>query len=323
MYTETTELTYSHQDLGPLNEFGLMCLFGSMHSKALVQGRAESVEGIRDAHGRRLYPAYFHTHLVVPETCPLSGFAAWRPVQLGVDVQRFGKCYLESRYVLKPGGVPAPAPGDFVPGTYPTMHGHNLFIVDVTEDAAVARQLAVPDPVRVAALQPVAAKPAAIQRAKEVARERTLGRRGSYPLTAPESIAYPVVPGRDVAAGHAMIFARFCQVMDYAEHVFLAEHLAVAGGLEALATAQLLEREIFYFNNAAAGDTLEVGIRAAVSGGGDGGPAWIETEYQVLRRADLALVAVAYAKKKVAGGAGTRSFAALAARSSQRPTADA
>lgn len=48
MYSETTELTYNHQDLGTLNEFGLMCLFGNMHSKALVQGLGITVEDIKD-----------------------------------------------------------------------------------------------------------------------------------------------------------------------------------------------------------------------------------------------------------------------------------
>src|SRR6478735_1570990 len=86
MYSETTELTYSHQDLGALNEFGLMCLFGNMHSKALVRGLGITVEDIRDHHGRQLYPAYFHTHLRIPESCPLSQFKAWRKVQTGVEV---------------------------------------------------------------------------------------------------------------------------------------------------------------------------------------------------------------------------------------------
>ncbi len=317
MYTETTELTYSHQDLGPLNEFGLMGLFGSMHSKALVRGLETTVEDIRDHHGRRLYPAYFHTHLQVPAACPLSRFAAWSRVQLGVDVKRFGKCYLDSSYVIKPAGEPAPAPEDLGAGVYPTMHGNNLFIVDVTEDASVARQLAVPASSCVAALEPVAEKPLAIQLAKDVSRDRVIRQPDAYPLAARESIAYRVTPGRDVAHGHAMIFARFCQVMDYAEHVFLTDHLELDLGDAELAEYQLVEREIFYFNNAYSGDIIDIGVRARLTEEGDGGrrSPGVETVYQLFRRSNLELLAVGCAKKKLAGARAVQAFAARASMS--------
>jgi probable biosynthetic protein (TIGR04098 family) len=324
MYTETTELTYSHQDLGPLNEFGLMGLFGSMHSKALVRGLESTVEDIKDHHGRRLYPAYFHTHLQVPATCPLSRFAAWNRVQLGIDVKRFGKCYLDSSYVIKPATEAAPALADLAAGRYPTMRGNNLFIVDVTEDASVARQLAVPAAACVATLDPVAEKPAAIQRAKDVSRERVIRPRGTYPLGARESIAYRVMPGRDVANGHAMIFARFCQVMDYAEHVFLTDHLELALGDAELADYQLIEREIFYFNNAYAGDIIDIGVRARLTEAGDGSrsSAFVETEYQLFRRSNLELLAVGCAKKRLASDRTAQAFATLASWSGPAVTAN-
>lgn len=302
MYSETTELTYSHQDLGALNEFGLMCLFGNMHSKALVQGLGITVEDIKDHHGRQLYPAYFHTHLRVPESCPLSQFRAWRNVRTGVDLKRFGKCYLDSSYVIKPGGDSAPTTQDFASGIYPTMHGNNLFIVDVSEDSSVARQLAVPESASVVPLEPVGEKPAAIQGAKEVSRDRAIRKGVDYPWVARESIAYAVIPGRDVAVGHAMIFARFCQVMDYAEYIFLTDHSEPALREIELAEYQLLEREIYYFNNAYAGDTIDVAVKARVSEGtgGAGCRTFIETEYQLFRRSNLDLLAVAYAKKRSA-----------------------
>jgi probable biosynthetic protein (TIGR04098 family) len=317
MYSETTELTYSHQDLGPLNEFGLMCLFGSMHSKALVQGLATTVDDIQDHHGRRLYPAYFHTHLRVPASCPLSNFGAWQKVQLAVEVKRFGKCYLDSSYVIRPAGVAAPSVADFTAAQFPTMHGNNLFIVDVSEDASVARQLAVPEPGSVTRLESVAEKPAAIQGAREVGRDRVLRPGREYPLAARESIGYAVVPGRDVAPGHAMIFARFAQVMDFAEHVFLTEQLDVALNDADLAQQHLHEREIYYFGNAYAGDTIDLAVKGAVAVE-DGGVArrmWFETEYQLIRRSNLDLLAVGYAKKEVGGAEAQRAFAALAASS--------
>ncbi len=315
MYSETTELTYSHQDLGPLNEFGLMGLFGNMHSKALVQGLATTVEQIADHHGRRLYPAYFHTHLRIPESCPLSRFTAWKKVQLGIEVKRFGKCYLDSSYVIKPGIDAAPEPKDFGSDAYPTMHGNNLFIVDVSEDSSVARQLAVPESACIVALESVGEKPAAIQGAKDASRDRVLRKGRNYPLVSRESIAYTVVPGRDVAVGHAMIFARFCQVMDYAEHVFLTEHLDLAPGQNELAEYRLAEREIFYLNNAYAGDVIDMGVKAAVTEetAGAARGLWVETEYQLFRRSNLDLLAVGYARKKAGGENARRLFSALAA----------
>jgi probable biosynthetic protein (TIGR04098 family) len=314
MYSETTELTYSHLDLGALNEFGLMCLFGSLHSKALVRGLAITVEDIKDHHGRRLYPAYFHTHLRVPESCPLSRFSAWRRVQLGIELRRFGKCYLDSSYVIKPEGDPVPAPADFESGAYPTMHGNNLFIVDVSEDSSVARQLAAPESARVAPLEPVGEKPVAIQRARETNQDRTLRKGRHYSLSSHESIAYAVVPGRDVAVGHAMIFARFCQVMDYAEHIFLTEQLELLVGQSELAEHHLLEREIFYFNNAYAGDTIDIGVKACVieEAGRAGGSMVVETEYQLFRRSNLDLLAIGYARKGVGGESARRLFSPLA-----------
>ena len=317
MYSETTELTYSHQDLGALNEFGLMCLFGNMHSKALVRGLDRTVEDIRDLHGRKLYPAYFHTHLRVPEACPLSRFGAWKKVQLGVEVKRFGKCYLDSSYVIKPGADAPPGPQDFATGAYPVMHGNNLFIVDVSEDSSVARQLAVPESASVAPLESVGEKPAAIQGAKDVSRDRTLGKGRAYPLTARESIAYAVVPGRDVAPGHAMIFARFCQVMDYAEHIFLIDHLDLPLGPGELAGYELRDREIFYFNNAYAGDTIDIAVKAAVTAetASAGSRLWVETEYQLFRRSNLELLAVGYAKKAATGNTTRRLFSTLTSES--------
>jgi probable biosynthetic protein (TIGR04098 family) len=299
MYIETTELTYSHQDLGALNEFGLMCLFGNMHSKALVEGLGTSVEEIKDHHGRQLYPAYFHTHLKVPECCPLSSFGAWKQVHLAVELKRFGKCYLDSSYVIKPEKDTAPTARDFESGVYPTMHGNNLFIVDVSEDSSVARQLAVPESACVALLDPVSEKPSAIQLTKEVSLDCAIRKDVDYPLMARESIAYAVIPGRDVAAGHAMIFARFCQVMDYAEYIFLTSQLELPIGQGALAECQLREREIYYFNNAYAGDIIDVAVKARMTEGTD----WvvIETEYQLFRRSNLDLIAVAYAKKQFRG----------------------
>lgn len=313
MYSETTELTYSHQDLGALNEFGLMCLFGNMHSKALVKGLDITVEDIRDHHGRQLYPAYFHTHLRIPESCRLSQFKAWRKVHTGIEVKRFGKCYLDSSYVIKPGEDPAPTAQDFESGIYPTMHGNNLFIVDVSEDSSVARQLAVPESACVASLDPVSEKPSAIQGAKEVSRDRILRKDVHFPWIARESIAYAVIPGRDVAPGHAMIFARFCQVMDYAEYIFMTDHLNLSLGETDLEGCHLLEREIYYFNNAYAGDTIDVAVKARVTEetGGTGGRTFVETEYQLFRRSDLELLAVAYAKKEVKTEGARRLFSTL------------
>ncbi|HVU22641.1 MAG TPA: hypothetical protein VHE13_00855 [Opitutus sp.] len=303
MHVETTELTYSHLDLGHLNEFGLLCLFGSLHSKALVHGLDGTVDDIRDQHGRKLYPAYFHTHLRVPAAWPLSRFGPWRQVRAGVEVRRFGKCYLDSSYVIKPESEAAPAADDFGAGVFPTMHANNLFIVDVSEDASVARQLAVPRPGSVAPLEAVAEKPAAIQAAKDVARDRRTGRWPELPVVATESIVHVVAPGRDVAPGHAMIFARFSQVMDCAEHVLLTEQLELPAGPGERSEYVLREREIFYLNNAYAGDTIDIAVKAGVSDTGEGaaGRQMLETEFQLFRRSNLDLLAVGRAKKEAAG----------------------
>lgn len=304
MYLESTELTYSHQDLGTLNEFGLMCLFGNMHSKALVAGLDHTVEQISDGDGLKLYPAYFYTHLQVPEACPLSGFQAWHPVHLGVEVKRYGKCYLDSTYVAKPESAGVAEPDDWSKGHFPSMRGNSLFTVDVTEDPSVARQIAVPKQGSLVELDSVKKKPASIQWAKKVQKEGQVRSGRPYPWSSRETITYPVIPGRDVATGHAMIFARFGQVMDYAEHVFLEEHLDVSLGDQQRAEYQLLEREILYYDNAYAGDVIDVAVQLSVTKISDWTarvPFYTEAEYQLYRRSNLDLLAVGYAKKGVIG----------------------
>jgi probable biosynthetic protein (TIGR04098 family) len=300
IYFETTELTYSHQDLGTLNEFGLMCLFGNIHSKALVQGLNSSVEALVDHQGRRIYPAYFNTHLQIPESCLLRQFRAWRNVLLGIELKRFGKCYLDSSYVIKPEGAGIPVAEDFASRQFPILHGNNLFIIDVTEDPAIARELAVPAPQYLAPLPAVTEKPSAIDRAKRLKKGEAIRPDQHYALNSRHTISYPVIPGRDVVAGHAMIFARFCQIMDYAEYCFLVEPADAPIDEARLADLHVLERDIYYFDNAYANDIIDIAVKANMaeqSSAAGQNNTLLETEYKLFRRSNLDLLAVGYARK--------------------------
>lgn len=146
-----------------------------------------------------------------------------------------------------------------------------------------------------------------------MSRDRVLRRDVKYPWIARESIAYAVIPGRDVAAGHAMIFARFCHVMDFAEYIFLTDHVELSLGELHLAEYKLREREIYYFNNAYAGDTIDIAVKVRVTEemDGDGHRISVETEYQLFRHSNLDILAVAYAKKETRDVGASRIFSTL------------
>ena len=55
-----------------------------------------------------------------------------------------------------------------------------------------------------------------------------------------------------------MMFAKFCEVMDYGEYKFLSRHLQPGFQTEVLQHMEVLEREIYYYANCFAGETLAI-----------------------------------------------------------------
>jgi len=258
MLIEKHELTMSQLGLGHLTEFDLMVMFGNAHSHHLVQDLDITPEGIRDAAGLLLYPAYFCTHLKVPPHRTLGRFGPWSHVDVGTDVKRFGDTVLESRYLFGSDGEVPADPALWGEADLVSMYGSNLIVVDATEEGS-ARKVSVPKPGCIASLDKLRRPPAAIGRARKV-RGAGFDLPGDGFLYLEEPFRYKLLPHRDASPGHAMIFAMFTRLMDYAEFHLLSEVLRPALPHAVLHHLEVLDRETFYYGNAFAGDEVAVTV---------------------------------------------------------------
>ncbi len=307
MIIEKFELTMSQLGLGALTEYALMVMFGNAHSHCLTLGRDNNPSQIVDAHGLTLYPAYFMTHLTVPASRPLASFALWDRVAVGVDVQRFGDTLLESSYALGREDELAESAESWDPASTPMMRGANLIVVDVAEESA-SRRVSAPKPDCIADLPKVKKPPHGLLNARKV-RANGFGAIPNPRLAAEAPFLYDVALNRDAAPNHAMIFAKFVEVMDYAETALLTRSLQPGFQLELLGHLHVLEREIYYYGNAFAGETLAIHVK------GDARPcaadhhgesmAWVSTalfdfEIGVYRARNNALLALARVRKLLA-----------------------
>jgi probable biosynthetic protein (TIGR04098 family) len=262
MLLETIELTMSHVGLGNLTEYALLVLFGNSHSHYLTMGTGITPDKIIDEAGRLLYPAYYKTHLKVPVEAVLSGYKLWEEVQIGVDVQRFGANLLESTYIFgRKGEIPG-RPEEWNPERFPSMKGNNLLLVDVTEaDQEDNRTFSSPKIGYMADIEKAKRPPAAIQQANSVKSDGFANIKSTIKNESP--VIFNVVSGRDASPGHAMIFAKFSEIMDYGEMMFLAAE-NTGFSLELWRQLELLEREVFYYANCFAGETLEIYLTGGI-----------------------------------------------------------
>ena len=259
MLIEELELTLANVDLGTLTEHSAMVLFGIVASHAMTEGTGRSTREIQDMSGTTLYPALYHSHLQVPSTHLLQGFQVWDRVGVGIDMRSFGGMFLESTSLL---GRKEEIPADV--STWgsvqlPRLRSNNLFIL---EDRRGESSPSAPRAGHVAKLPKLTAPPEAAARFSEV--QVTGGKLdafgGNLQLRSP--LIYPLLTGRDLTPGHAMMFATFTKVMDWAERTLLLQHVWPGCPHVVVDSRAVLERETFYLGNAFADHTLQIDIRA-------------------------------------------------------------
>lgn len=259
MLIEETQLTLANVGLGTLSEYAVMVLFANAFCHRITRGtKLVGIREIQDGAGRALYPANFLTHLRVPSSRLLQDFAIWDQVAVGVDVHSFGRMLLDSLCVLgRPGEIPADRK-QWQPEHLPSMRIGTLFIRDERRDDPDA---AVPREGHLAELPALSAPPDSVTRFGEV--QSLGGRLPEYDgkLTLERPIRYPIIAERDVALGHAVMFATFIQIMDLAERQFLTEHLSPPFYEELVNRRAVLERETFYLSNCFAGDVLRIDLK--------------------------------------------------------------
>lgn len=314
MIIEEVELNMSHVGLGNLTESALMVIFGNAHSHHLTAGIPIKPNAIKDSEGCVLYPAYFMTHLRVPPHSLLRSYTLWDEVEIGVDIRRFGDTLLESTYLF---GRKGEIPHTEIPHTVeewdllksPSMRANNLFVVDMSEEEGASRRVSVPRSDCIIDLPKMDSSPQAIIKAKTVRTEGFDIEIISKKLCNDEPILYHVVRGRDAAPGHAMIFAKYCEIMDYAERRLLSRCIKPGFPVKVLDNLEILEREVYYYRNCFAGETLEVYLK--------GGMQECEPQYhgssthiistailcfqvEVYQKSDNSLLAIAKVKKLLA-----------------------
>lgn len=262
MLIENIELNMSHVGLGALNEYALLLLFGNAHSHHLTYNTGKRPDEIKDNQGLTLYPAYFMTHLKVPFSSLLSTYKLWDNVSVGVDVSRFGETILASSYVLGREGEIASDISRWDSNKCPSMRANSLIIVDVGETGGFSRRVSIPKPECFAILPKLAKSPEAILRSRNI-RSNGFDLK-SVNIKTVEPVAYYVANDQDAAPGHAIVFAKFSEIMDWAEVIMLSQQIKPGFPPNVLQYLSLLERETFYYGNCFAGETLEVYIQGDI-----------------------------------------------------------
>lgn len=262
MLIENIELNMSHVGLGALNEYALLLLFGNAHSHHLTYNTSKRPDEIKDNQGLTLYPAYFMTHLKVPVSSLLSTYKIWDNVSVGVDVARFGETILESSYVLGRKGEIASDTSQWDSNKSPSMRANSLIIVDVGETGGFSRKVSIPSPECFTILPKLSKAPEAILKSKNIRSNGFDLKPGNIKTVEP--VAYYVAHDQNAAPGHAIVFAYFSKIMDWAEFIMLSQQIKPGFPSTVLQYLSLLERETFYYGNCFAGETLEVYIQGDI-----------------------------------------------------------
>lgn len=260
MLIENIELTMSKVRLGFLDEYALLVLFGNAHSHHLVKGLEIKPNEITDSQNRILYPAYYKTHIKVPIESILSNYTLWDNVQIGIDVKRFGKHLLSSNYILGLEGEISDKIEEWDTTKYPSMEANNLMIIDPSFYHDQKRTASLPKNAFVENIEIDKYPPKAIRRARMV-EEKGFKFEVEEHFSTSEPIRYQIDDINDTSPGHTILFAQFSRIMDFAEREVLTnlDKLAIEDfPIEAL---HILEREVYYYDNCFAGESLDISIR--------------------------------------------------------------
>jgi probable biosynthetic protein (TIGR04098 family) len=257
---EKLELTMSHVGLGNLNEYALLVLFGNAHSHHLVRGLSINPSQIESKNGDELYPAYFMTSLKVPLRNLLPTFKLWDAVSVGVDVKRFGETLLESKYVIGRIDQVVENIEEWQHLSLPVMEGNNLIVNEEMNGETGKRQVLNPDPDKITELVKSTRTPSGLASSR-VIRNNGFDDFGLSPqFQNAQPIIYKIKPLRDALGGHAMIFAKYAEIMDVIEHDFLSEQIFPGMSDALLQQLNVVERDIYYYGNCYAGEELSINL---------------------------------------------------------------
>lgn len=238
---ESFEIGYNHVGLGDLAEGPLMMLFATAQAHCLMADTGLSVNEIRDIEGRPLYPAYYVTRLTVPPTCLLEQFRLWERVSVGVHVQSFGGMILDSLSIIGGSGQIPDDPIHWNHQAFPTMHAGSMFIVGNAQGEV---QVSSPRRGATAELPKSDASPESLDRFRAARRLGDIP--GVSPRPSKRPLTYRLLPGRDGAPGRNIMFAKFIEIMDCTERLYLKRRVTPRLPTSLLDHTFVLDRETFY-----------------------------------------------------------------------------
>ncbi len=262
MLRETVELTLSHVDLGELGEQATMTLLGNTFVHCLLEGTGHTLRDIKDANGHVAYPGFFMTHLTVPPGHLLEQHQVWEKVGVAIEVKSFGGMILESTFML---GTPEELPADvddLDDGKLPIVRGANMFVLE--DSRGDEPQPSVPKRGCLTDLPKSTTPPPAVARFGQVQSQGRVDPEFRPRMRLSEPVCYPIVEGRDLAPGHALLFSSFVRIMDNAERILLCERVTPAFPTQLARCLSVLERETWYLNNSYGNQVIVAHVGASL-----------------------------------------------------------
>ena len=261
MLKETVELTMSHVGLGHLTEYALLVLFANSHSHYLTLNTSVTPDEIADSKGNFLYPAYFMTHLRIPINRNLNQYKNWEKLNVGVHVEVFGQSMLESEYVLGKENESFSSIEEGHSAGLPYMKANSLFIIDTRENGNRKIVISNPDKHCVNKLNKMTMPPVAMRRANEIRGNGFEIDADMLEMTDIKPLTYRPERGRDGSYHHTLIFAKFSEIMDWAEKEYLLMNEELSIPQKMLGALRLLERETFYYGNIFPEEELRIQVQ--------------------------------------------------------------
>ncbi len=261
MKIHSMQLTMSHIGLGELNEYALMIMMGDAHSLYLTEGKPHTPDELLDNAGNKLYPAYYMTHIKVPPSNLLYHFELWDKVKIGVEVKKYGETILESRYFLSKDNDIGNKRWEEIEKSNVFMKANSLFVVSAESDKNSHRTVSIPNAERLADLKILEKPPSSIRKSNKIRSNGFSTVTDHKIIRNDEPIKYKIIPGKDCSPGHALIFAKFVELMDHAEFLLLTNQMKPGLSINLYNHMKVIERETFYYGNCFEGEILDVYLK--------------------------------------------------------------
>lgn len=294
-----------HTGANRLCESSLLMQLGALQWQEIARLAGTRLTWLRGASGQPVYASFYYIHERFSRGRPLSSYDLDEVLSIRSEVQLCGTSRIDGRHTLHGEGADGGDGGDG--GEPASVQMCNVFVEKLGGPDHL--RVTMPANLDVRRFPRRDAPPAswgAVQGVKSMGRFPRPSGREVRPLgPAGFCFRYPINPDRDINGIGLVYFANYIAFLDMAERALLRR----AGfAEEAIDARALLEREIAYYGNARASDTLAIEVEAAAldasAGASPADSGLVRFDYRVSRESDGRLVAISAAVKAVAPATG-------------------